>query len=483
MNNRVESSGSNPQVFPFEDPKKPTWLSKKITLLTSSESIDPFLRGVGYTLASKFASVFVPSKAPMFRIKATMAWEDLRPIWAKHYFGEDHYEGTAKNIAKVDVLETEADFNEAISILQRMQALPEELIQQVEVDPSVMPNKMSTMGICAGIQLDIARRYLGKGKDIDQIIRTGEEGASKKAAASQAVFELLNPVEEDRALVIGRTLEAIKRGRDKAEPGSIYSVDSDIVTNLFDECNKDPNLIKELRQVFDKRSQTKTIASHLKNKKELLKKKTGSLTEFEALLRNSSDEEIEWVGGFLEHQFGSQKYKENERLRNLPGFWSALRNAAIEIFGLRESQEELAFGRFTNIEVAHAIVGERYSRGYRTRANVVLAVTGLELKEVDRKVGFYFQHSNDRDFLKNFKDLEPGIYGIIFETDEGGHAITFIKEADGTDWILDPNGMQLKSNDPESTTLLFQKVLSLYDYPLHDPNRHEIVVSRVVKRS
>lgn len=96
--------------------------------------------------------------------------------------------------------------------------------------------------------------------------------------------------------------------------------------------------------------------------------------------------------------------------------------------------------------------------------------------------------SDDAEYLKNLPDLAPGYYAInygvwdMLQSKDSGHVISYIKEADGSGYILDPNGFQLKCKNPEEAIELIQKVIILYSAPRFEAEQKDPFVRGIFYR-
>jgi hypothetical protein len=463
-----------PPPYQPKNPKGPSWIRGTVAILTSSDSISPVLKGVSYTLAWGFASVFIPSKSTLYGIKADMAFGDLDPIWARGYFGKEHFVRKAKNVGQIDVLEDQSDLDEAYKVLNRMQNLPKEMRDKIRVDPNAVPERMITGGICAGIQMDIATRYLINGEKVDSIAWKGESGGSKEAAAAQAVYMLLKAVDESGVETVAHTLKMLRDERAVVAKGSLYDVYTGRITELRRQILTRPEILEAVRNVFEKGSRKDTIAAYLKEHKNTLDEKIG-----EPLFSGASDHEIEWVGGFLEHELARENRLKSDSKGEFSKFWNQLREAAIKMFGLDKTRTHEVFDRITNPLIREAVLAGYLMRSDTTRTNAVVGLQGIETQSVKGKIGHYFHYQSDGEYFEQFKALDPGFYSITFATSTGYHTVSYIKEADGTHYLLDPNGYQLKADNFQDTSLLFQKLMKLYDFPAGESKRHRILVGQI----
>lgn len=108
---------------------------------------------------------------------------------------------------------------------------------------------------------------------------------------------------------------------------------------------------------------------------------------------------------------------------------------------------------------------------------------GLHLSYQVDKMGFSSLQKDDTAFLKNVHQLGDGCYLFHFQVDGGAHVFTLIREG-SKDTIVDPNLMMLSSNDPKKTRELMQKVINAFPAPpSEDPNavHHRIQVYKYEK--
>lgn len=90
---------------------------------------------------------------------------------------------------------------------------------------------------------------------------------------------------------------------------------------------------------------------------------------------------------------------------------------------------------------------------------------GLTLNSSAPIMGSHLQFKDDAAYLENLDKLKEGFYFVSMELPQGRHAVSFIKEADGSGYILDPNNLQLKFKNIDEAKGLFNKLLATYPRP------------------
>lgn len=99
---------------------------------------------------------------------------------------------------------------------------------------------------------------------------------------------------------------------------------------------------------------------------------------------------------------------------------------------------------------------------------LVAAARGLKMESVEHIMGNSVTFKDDQSYLKNISLLPKGVYNINFSNwvfEHKGHAITYVKEEDGSGYLLDPNGAQLKCEKaphPDDAEHLLHRILSFY---------------------
>lgn len=100
------------------------------------------------------------------------------------------------------------------------------------------------------------------------------------------------------------------------------------------------------------------------------------------------------------------------------------------------------------------------------RQEALLAVKGLSMNPCTDIMGNHMQFRDDAGYLNNLDKLDKGFYLLAIKTQGGaGHAVSFIKEADGSGYLIDPNDRKLKFSNASEAKELANKLTSLYSEP------------------
>ena len=167
------------------------------------------------------------------------------------------------------------------------------------------------------------------------------------------------------------------------------------------------------------------------------------------------------------------------------GLFAKLKRAAIQLFGKKTRE----YSRFHYIS-------DRFMCGYisyQTRADEFDAVRSyvqrareVKMTPTDNILGHPSAHSDDASSLRNFSKLPAGDYLISIHVGYAGHAITYIKNDDGSGVILDNNFRQLYCKDAETAKDLLLQLLSKYPsiksfkpgYQGKKDQHHHIIISK-----
>ncbi|MFV0339077.1 MAG: hypothetical protein ACK5MA_00395 [Parachlamydiaceae bacterium] len=104
-----------------------------------------------------------------------------------------------------------------------------------------------------------------------------------------------------------------------------------------------------------------------------------------------------------------------------------------------------------------------YNR-HEPKKAIVAAARGVELTSTEETMGSHFQFKTDEEYLNKLKELKDGCYYIRIAGIEVSHVLTFIR-LKGTDILIDPNGVQMVSHDPQETKANLIKILGSYTPP------------------
>ena len=394
-------------------------------------------------------------------------------IFAKKYFGSEHIIGSSRNIARWEDIQFQMDHFETNQLIDSCKTLLQNpQYRAITLDTVNPPRTMITTGICNGIQLDVAEQNLVRGNSVEKIVEWNAEGASDRAAANQAVLLQLqhNNDPQDRAFV--DILDRLQAQSNCPGIESLFRVNFRMVGHALvkiDDAIKYHHNYRVLREQYNDRTRAaegeetskfvEMICSAVEKARSSRPDAAGLSVfdgsrwtivdpiKFQAYVQeefrkaSASEQEmnaLKWVAAFL-------RVKENCRV---PGNTTINGLSRISNETIKNAFEQLTADIY-NLEI------------YR----LVAKVRGLEVNCVDEIMGYHYQHASDEAYLQNLNRLSEGVYALDFDLNDGGHSTTFIKNNNGTGYILDPNGYQLKFNNNDQAVRLLLKLLRLYPEP------------------
>ncbi|PJD96317.1 MAG: hypothetical protein CK425_06400 [Parachlamydia sp.] len=516
--------------------KKSGKLTRARVILSSSASVKPSLRALGFMLAHKTTR---GETSKMYKAKAVHSVFKLVDVWTKFYFGEDAI-GKARNIGRKEMLANEEDFDAASELLDALRK------EQGISNMSFRPESKIADGICAGIRLDIAQRHLCNGEDLADIIRSNEKGASKEAAANQAVYEILNANPESTSKKMLATLASLEQ-LSKCEGGNeafhtdfnlvgqaLVQADPILSANLpiyddfareypLDQTNpKDlPHLIRALvdeqkariiehttkaksgegeeveaeswlhtkYQVFTIKDpvafQQAVLVKINQDFNEAVQGKSGSEINQLAVQREKNIQVLNWTVAFLQLKEAADAAKFMPAAGTAaahkpePKFWNALGSKALAILGNKSASTSSLYDSISDPLMRHAIQSLSEDRADDTTYHTVASLRGIKLTSVMDVMGHSSMHT-DASYLSNLPKLGEGMYSVSLDTRTGAHAITYVKVSENEGYILDPNGFQIRCKDAQHTIQQFKKLLKLYpeadekspSYQKREPDHH-----------
>lgn len=453
FNSSISSSSSQP---PREEFKKPSKFKISRVVVSSPNSLRASAQAVG-NLAACLVTTGHTSK--MFKAKAVHSGFDVARVWAQHYFGEDLV-GLSKNISQKEILRNKLDEIAAKELLAEVSAFIESgKVQYAFVETEKELDAAITDGICAGIRMDIATKYLQHGETLQNIFSMNKEGASKEASAYQAVYDNLD-AREPPAKHLNNTLQDLK---------TLSTHGLEILHCNFDEVGTalieaDPALwnpggpfqdFTEKYPFAAQRSDSLPAIIRTVVDQELQEKR-----ESEWIIQNADKQwEIKDVGKFKEAILNQISPDQKELTLALD--WT------MALLQLRKG-EPISHPLISNI-----ISLVNHDRLDIHREQAIATTQGLELLSVADIMGHYSIHSGDNSYLSNLPKLPSGMYSVDFYTGNGGHSISYIKVSNDESYILDPNGFIIRCRDEEHTLLQFRKLLALYKEPNNPTIIHE----------
>lgn len=456
-----------------------------ITSIKTIEGLHRFLLFVGYLIASGLTYLIDRERSFVYKVEALYNAYELIHIWAKAYFDDDHLIKNSQsqfvksmNICKREDLEKKKDFDasERLKLVCCNMDVEDLRVCNINLEKDV-PETAICNGICAGIQLDIAKNYVIDKKKIEEIVEDNENGASCEASANQAVYQLVKHLavsDSEKFNVFCNHLSQIS----KSEGGDdLFHLDFDIIIEAFKLINDrfdnyqytitKKNDIKD-RLIPRSKDPIILIVQNLVEKQTdaIFKKKYFSVSEiesFENKVHQCINEQYEKERTSCEKLASSQKKMSIKKMKWLRSF-------------LEMQYTYVATSSEMGSNISDPLIKESWIQIETDITNLhrfgyVAKARGLKLSPVLNIMGKSFMYDSDESYLKNISTLSEGVFSINFSTLDpfGGsarHTITYIKEKKSLEYILDPNGMQLKCKGSKDSIFHIQKLLTFYPEPL-----------------
>jgi hypothetical protein len=421
-----------------------------------------------------------------------------------------------RNVAKREIFDTDRVATEANILLRICENGQGSNLIPVNAD--VTPHTAQLDGICAGFRIDVAANYLINKKDVHQILQNNLKGANAEAAANQAVYSILSkgshlkldteahyenslftPLSKldqteffYRDVLIGLNFlcgndvlrkmsldkgSVIDKENDKIAAANksitnigplsmiLFNIVGDIKKKLLDKTELN-NFFKEIgidKPQIDVEKLKKFLADKIHNtepplKREELEKTTHSLDILIAC---------------LEMRNAHQKLKSEKTAVSAPikpseisSRWEKFKQEAIKLFGTAPPEPKISPHDY----ISNPAIGYQFKAICTDELNRNAHEVVCQARQLTQKapsIGHSSACSSDLEFLDKFKELPAGFYGLGISAGNGRHAISYIKHADGSGYILDPNYGAVKCRDDAHTIKLFQKLLSEYPESKH----------------
>jgi hypothetical protein len=369
------------------------------------------LKAFFYFLARIILKPFSSTKSHYFKVKQLRTEAKFEAIRKRTLFKDEHFVASGLNFPRSDLLKSGEDRTEALKLREKLKEeqvkIGDRIGRRIEFTNKPM-NFASDEGRCLGVSQIAAKWRLVDKQSIEEFIPTLEKGATKEASAIQILADQFYTVSKKGDLIPGliRSLERIKD-----VPGT-------------------PEILRFDPKIFEK--------------------------VIDGFIKNQSADQV----------FEEMEVSEAEQLKMV--------DAAVVLFDIFAKSKD---GKVTT-DPYPMFEGQRVKGDSRISeffihelfllsptlytAQVLGALNGLDVTPAN--MGSYLFYDTDESYLQNMDRLEDGVYLIGLSSQEGRHAITFVRE-NGIDWIIDPNGMQLRSEDKETTRSLLLDLLKEYEPP------------------
>lgn len=383
------------------------------------------------------------------------------------------------------------------------QKLSEQLLAEVKKNhpnahlSETSKKELLTEGICFGIMVDLADHYingdkenmehffseLDKGGSVEaEIYQGGIQGVVARTSRSYTVDALYNAVEAMKNDSTDSTLSKMLPHFDKGHQNNMRSV----IFNLAVIDRNPPDFMEKIRNnesysnfLFPSSDdQEATYMNAFQTSKSevqnmgftfLMAKAFGSIKEENRSNRTEIQDgkdrlDFSYVQGKMLQELDKVFNKKMENANPTEkAFLIKRREQHIGEIKLAAAAEEYQVtGTITTDPLLNKILTETNTR---IKENALFSLKGLSLTPCTDVMGKHVQFRDDAGYLNNLDNLEPGFYFLSIKTKSGGHAVSFIKEADGSGYLIDPNNRKLKfSNDAEAKELA-NTLVSTYSQP------------------
>ena len=434
------------------------------------------IKSLWHEFISMLQTPFHPRAAKYSAVKSTHEEQKMLLAWNRALFGKEQVVGEARNIASREVVKNRADFEAGVALLNQCRA--QSSLRDVSVNKHATPASARTDGICTGIRMDIAQKFLVEGQDIETIIQANAKGASAEAAANQAVYALLSPPTDIPTRIQSDIFGSLRTlSHDPAAP--IDFIDVGRVLLLFDPeiravCLNNDEIKQQFNTVTPMALAFKSFFSSPAVKKWVDSKDIAGFKEAitDAIHLHFQDNKqreqalmtLHWTISFLQYK-QVLVAKERPKLKLDAGhtWFDKLKAHALKLFGSSKRVPNLAdwVKDRQHRYILKSVLNDQHDLHLQ---NFIASQRALQAKSITDQVGLSF-NKNDHDYLQNIIGLSPGFYAVSLQTETGNHAISYIKMEDGSAYILDPNQPQVRARDNAEALALFKTLLSQYSQP------------------
>jgi len=419
------------------------------------------MQGFYYEALLSLSSVIGLENKKYFSARVIHCEKKIESIWQKRYYGDRLIYQTS-NIAKREVLKDQSDLDESKKIVQKIKEFQDSgdsLFNKIEVERE--PESCLTDGICFGICLDVAGKFLDD-KDVHEVMKEYQKGGPKEAAANQAVYQLMTyqfTYDKDlqhmvEQIMLSGAFESID------QDGILYAFAKHLEVKSYFEMPREALLAKnpyatDRNKILPTRFNTLFIEHSERDM---------SLTETEKLLYDSL---VQYSEGLIAKAKADRKASEAEFSGSKNSLWNALIKFTQKLFGKPKdrSPQELIFQGIEDEVMRYQMREIRRNMVYVNKQKVMMQYRGCRLGDVSNIFGLPGTYTKDEDVLENARQLEAGVYEIRIGTKSGGHVILLKVEEDSHAYILDPNIGMFHSKSSKETYGLLLEIVKSYSAP------------------
>lgn len=373
------------------------------------------LKAFFYYLAHLILKPISSERSKYFKVKLHRTEAKIDAIRKRALF-PDNFVASGLNYPKSDVVKKKEDASVARELIAKLVNEKEKIENAIGCNINFKSEKSietsEVKGICLGISIDVARRRLLEDENLVDIMASLEKGGSSDAAALQGITGTISTTTRKGGLLpsLYRKMEALQNAKDTPDA-------------LKFDVKKFENFMTWLLEKKDVDEFWEQDGEDRVDQQKIVRAATTCSACLGILV----------VPSF---EIGNEAYPTLNGKR------------------VGEDKELSDFFIYSLCVQAPAIY----------KMQVLSALNGLQVNSCEDKMGSYLFHDDDASYLGNLNELDDGVYLIGLSQNDGRHAISLVREG-GVDYIIDPNGMQLKSNDKEETRALLLKLLEEYPPP------------------
>lgn len=407
------------------------------------------LKALSYYLAHIILKPFSAAKSKYYKVKLLRTEAKITSIAERAKFKEA-FIASGLNFPRSDVMKLRKDVSTAEKQLNRLKEQKAKIEQKIQREVHFEDKPIQTMikeGICLGISIDVAKRHLVEKEPLESIIPSLEKGGSETAAGVQGIAKIF----------------------------STRAIEGSLLPNLYDRIEMLQNAPGAPDALMFDLLDFKLLSAWLLNVTKLPEGAEKSpLMRWIIPLCRTYMESDEFGKGktfdpiqFLEHAAAQST---NEKFNKTMGAAVTLFDVFSKITG-KETSRAYPFPAIDKQRargdpfISDLFIHQIFSHAsYIFKAQALCELNGLSLQPLEGKLGSHLFYKSDAEYLEQLDLLDEGVYMIGINLREGRHAITLVRDKDA-DYIIDPNGVQLRSTSREQTKKLLRKILKDYDPP------------------
>lgn len=384
------------------------------------------IRKLVYTV---LAALLKPSNKKLshyFKARARRVDTKINTLVMRTVFGEA-YKAKAFNILQKPLMKGAQSHPAAVKLKKEVDKVVNEhpAIKMAPLDEKSLQHLVLS-GLCLGINVDLAEKYLIQGQNLEQISEVAAIGGTLEAEANEAVFGALVALRLDDPIpVLFETFKALSEA--KSEDG-LFDVDFDHVKEVFHQIlEEDP-----------------------------LPDQASYIAGFDPPLTPKQIELVNWAFALVEFKGLYTLFRDHLRDPNAPdNIVPYTFTPSFTMMGQQLSDPVLN-DIILGFTVLHCF--------NRPNLDVLAKARGLQIVDVHSKMGFPARAANYSKYLTKLHKLDPGFYGVLLneKNSHQAHIISYIKNVDGSGLLIEPNGAQIHSDTPEMAASQIMKLLDRF---------------------